>query len=84
VQICRKPPNLWGNYNIQIYTSNTLVVPARTNVYTHAHTTNLVAPGRALFVQRRMSYNADSHSGTRYMQAKGQAVGRHKKETTES
>jgi hypothetical protein len=23
VQICRKPPSIWGNYNIQIYTSNT-------------------------------------------------------------
>src|SRR3954468_7666232 len=22
-QICRKPPNIWGKYNIQIYTSNT-------------------------------------------------------------
>jgi hypothetical protein len=22
MQICRKPPNIWENYNIQIYTSN--------------------------------------------------------------
>jgi hypothetical protein len=29
VHICRKPPNIWGNYNKQIYTSNKLIVASK-------------------------------------------------------